>query len=40
VLLAIPVGLAFNGTVVPLLAGVTVLIAASLALMRFGLPAR
>ncbi len=40
VLLAIPVGLAFNGTVMPLLAGVTVLIAASLALMRFGLPAR
>ena len=40
VLLAIPVGLAFNGTVVPLLTGVTVLIAAALALMRYGLPAR
>ena len=40
VLLAIPVGLAFNGTVVPLLVGVTVLIAAGLLLMRHGLPAR
>ncbi|MDM7930999.1 MFS transporter [Tabrizicola sp.] len=37
VLLAIPVGLAFNGTVFPLLAGVSVLLAAALALMRFGL---
>jgi len=37
VLLAIPVGLAFNGTVLPLLAGVSVLLAAALALMRFGL---
>lgn len=40
VLLAIPVGLAFNGTVIPLLTGVTVLIATGLVLMRFGLPAR
>lgn len=40
VLLAIPIGLAFDGTVVPLLAGVTVLLAASLALMRLGLPPR
>ena len=40
VLLAIPVGLAFNGTVVPLLVGITVLIAAGLLLMRHGLPAR
>ncbi len=40
VLLAIPVGLAFNGTVLPLLAGVGVLLALALALMRFGLPAR
>ena len=40
VLLAIPVGLAFNGTVLPLLTGVTLLIAVSLCLMRFGLPAR
>ncbi len=40
VLLAIPIGLAFNGTLVPLLIGATVLIAAALALMRFGLPAR
>jgi len=37
VLLAIPVGLAFNGTVVPLLTGVSVLIAAALALIRAGL---
>jgi DHA1 family bicyclomycin/chloramphenicol resistance-like MFS transporter len=40
VLLAIPVGLAFNGTVLPLLAGVAVLIASGLLLMRYGLPAR
>ena len=40
VLLAIPVGLAFNGTVLPLLAGVAALLAAALALMRFGLPPR
>ncbi len=40
VLLAIPIGLAFNGTVLPLLAGVAVLIALALSLMRFGLPAR
>ncbi len=40
VLLAIPVGLAFNGTLVPLLGGVTVLIAAALTLMRLGLPTR
>lgn len=40
VLLAIPVGLAFDGTVIPLLTGVAGLIAAGLALMRFGLPAR
>jgi MFS transporter, DHA1 family, multidrug resistance protein len=37
VLLAIPIGLAFNGTLVPLLTGVTVLIAAALVLMRTGL---
>jgi DHA1 family bicyclomycin/chloramphenicol resistance-like MFS transporter len=40
VLLAIPVGLAFNGTVLPLLSGVAVLLTAALALMRFGLPPR
>jgi DHA1 family bicyclomycin/chloramphenicol resistance-like MFS transporter len=40
VLLAIPVGLAFNGTVLPLLAGVAVLIASGLLLMRYGLPVR
>lgn len=40
VLLAIPIGLAFNGTVLPLLTGVAVLIAVALSLMRFGLPAR
>ena len=39
VLLAIPVGLAFNGTVIPLLAGVAVLLLAALALMRRGLRA-
>jgi MFS transporter, DHA1 family, multidrug resistance protein len=37
VILAIPVGLAFNGTVLPLLAGVAVLLALALALMRLGL---
>ena len=35
VLLAVPVGLAFDGTQVPLLAGVTVFAAAALFLMRF-----
>lgn len=40
VLLAIPVGLAFNGTLLPLLSGVAVLVALALALMRYGLPAR
>jgi DHA1 family bicyclomycin/chloramphenicol resistance-like MFS transporter len=40
VLLAIPVGLAFNGTVIPLLTGVAILIASGLALMRYGLPPR
>lgn len=40
VLLAIPVGLAFNGTVVPLLAGVAVLITVALTLMRYGLTPR
>jgi DHA1 family bicyclomycin/chloramphenicol resistance-like MFS transporter len=40
VLLAIPVGLAFNGTVIPLLTGVALLLASGLALMRYGLPAR
>lgn len=40
VLLAIPVGLAFDGTLLPLLAGVAVLLSAALALMRFGLPPR
>jgi MFS transporter, DHA1 family, multidrug resistance protein len=40
VLLAIPVGLAFNGTVIPLLTGVALLIASGLALMRYGLPPR
>lgn len=40
VLLAIPVGLAFNGTVIPLLTGVALLVACGLALMRYGLPAR
>lgn len=40
VLMAIPIGLAFNGTVLPLLAGVTVLISAALVLMRFGLGPR
>jgi len=40
VLLAIPVGLAFNGTVLPLLLGVSVLLLAALALMRFALPDR
>jgi hypothetical protein len=33
-MLAIPVGLAFNGTNLPLLIGAAVFIAASLALMR------
>jgi DHA1 family bicyclomycin/chloramphenicol resistance-like MFS transporter len=37
VLLAIPVGLAFDGTLVPLLTGVSVLIATALMLMRRGL---
>lgn len=40
VLLAIPVGLAFDGTVIPLLTGVALLVASGLALMRYGLPAR
>lgn len=40
VLLAIPIGLAFNGTVLPLLLGVSVLLLAALALMRFALPDR
>lgn len=40
VLLAIPVGLAFDGTLLPLLSGVAVLVALALALMRYGLPAR
>jgi MFS transporter, DHA1 family, multidrug resistance protein len=40
VLLAIPVGLAFDGTVIPLLTGVTLLLASGLALMRYGLPPR
>jgi DHA1 family bicyclomycin/chloramphenicol resistance-like MFS transporter len=40
VLLAIPVGLAFNGTVIPLLTGVALILASGLALMRYGLPAR
>ncbi len=40
VALAFPVGLAFNGTVMPLLAGVAALLAGALALMRYGLPAR
>jgi MFS transporter, DHA1 family, multidrug resistance protein len=40
VVLAIPVGLAFNGTVIPLLTGVAVLVASGLTLMRFGLPSR
>lgn len=40
VLLAIPVGLAFDGTVIPLLTGVALLVASGLALMRYGLPPR
>ena len=40
VLLAIPVGLAFNGTVLPLLVGVSVLLCAALALMKLALPDR
>ena len=38
VLLAIPVGLAFNGTVLPLLTGVGVLLSLALIVMRSGLP--
>lgn len=38
VVLAIPVGLAFDGTLVPLLAGVSVLLGAALMAVRFGLP--
>lgn len=38
VLLAIPVGLAFDGTLVPLLAGVSCLLGAALMAVRFGLP--
>ena len=38
VLLAIPIGLAFNGTVLPLLTGVAVLLCLALVLMRVGLP--
>ena len=38
VLLAIPVGLAFDGTLVPLLGGVGLLLAAALSVLRLGLP--
>lgn len=38
VLLAVPVGLMFDGTPLPLIAGVTVLAAMALALVRLGLP--
>lgn len=38
VLLAVPVGLMFDGTPLPLIAGVTVLAALALALVRLGLP--
>ncbi len=37
VLLAIPVGLAFNGTTIPLMTGVLVLLILALSLIRFGL---
>ena len=38
VLLAIPVGLAFNGTVLPLLTGVAVLLSLALIVMQSGMP--
>ncbi len=38
VLLAIPVGLAFDGTLVPLLTGVSVLLGAACLALRYGLP--
>jgi len=38
VLLAIPVGLAFDGTLVPLLTGVSVLLGSAYLALRFGLP--
>ena len=38
VLLAIPVGLAFDGTLLPLLGGVAILLGAALLTLRIGLP--